>query len=115
MFRAWTAPEHLRHWRAPRGFELVVCDVDLRAGGGCRFVHRAPDGSQHAFRCRYRGIEPPSRLVSTFTCEAAPETEALDEVTFEDNAAAPPWSPGERPSPPSRRGNSTPPRAPGAG
>jgi uncharacterized protein YndB with AHSA1/START domain len=23
--------------------------------------------------------------VSTFTCEAAPETEALDEVTFEDN------------------------------
>jgi uncharacterized protein YndB with AHSA1/START domain len=68
-----------------RGFELVVCDVDLRAGGGYRFVHRAPDGSQHAFRGRHRGIEPPSRLVSTFTCEAAPETGALGEVTFEDN------------------------------
>lgn len=67
------------------GFELVVCDVDLRAGGGYRFVHRAPDGSQHAFRGRYREIERPGRLVSTFTYEAAPETEMLDEVTFEDN------------------------------
>jgi uncharacterized protein YndB with AHSA1/START domain len=84
VFRAWTEPEHLRHWRVPHGFELVVCEVDLRVGGGYRFVHRAPDGSRHAFRGRYRQIERPGRLVSTFTYEAAPETEVLDEVTFED-------------------------------
>lgn len=85
VFRAWTEPEHLRHWRVPHGFELVVCEVDLRVGGGYRFVHRAPDGSRHAFRGRYRQIERPGRLVSTFTYEAMPETEALDEVTFQDN------------------------------
>jgi uncharacterized protein YndB with AHSA1/START domain len=85
MFKAWTEPEHLRHWRGPRGFELVVCEVDLRVGGSYRFVHRAPDGSQHAFYGQYREIERPSRLVSTFTYEAAPETEVLDEVTFEEN------------------------------
>jgi len=85
VFEAWTEPRHLRHWRAPHGFELVVCEVDLRAGGGYRFVHRAPDGSQHAFRGQYRQIEQPSRLVSTLTYEAAPGTEALDDVTFEDN------------------------------
>jgi uncharacterized protein YndB with AHSA1/START domain len=84
VFEAWTEPRHLRHWRVPRGFELVVCEVDLRVGGGYRFVHRAPDGSQHAFRGRYREIERPSRLVSTFVYEAAPGTEVLDEVTFQD-------------------------------
>jgi uncharacterized protein YndB with AHSA1/START domain len=85
VFKAWTEPEHLRHWRVPRGFELVVCEVDFRVGGRYRFVHRAPDGSQHAFCGRYRQIERPSRLVSTFIYEAAPETEALDEVTFAEN------------------------------
>jgi uncharacterized protein YndB with AHSA1/START domain len=85
VFSAWTEPAHLRHWRVPRGFELVVCEVDLRVGGGYYFVHRAPDGSQHGFRGQYLQIEPPSRLVSTFTYEAAPETEVLDEVTFTGN------------------------------
>ena len=85
VFSAWTEPAHLRHWRVPRGFELVVCEVHLRLGGGYYFVHRAPDGSQHAFRGRYLQIERPSRLVSTFTYEAAPETEVIDEVTFTGN------------------------------
>jgi uncharacterized protein YndB with AHSA1/START domain len=85
VFSAWTDPAHLRHWRGPRGYELVVCEVDLRVGGGYYFVHRAPDGSQHGFRGRYLEIERPSRLVSTFTYEAAPETEVLDGVTFDDN------------------------------
>jgi uncharacterized protein YndB with AHSA1/START domain len=82
VFEAWTEPGHLRRWRAPHGFEFIVCEVDLRVGGGYRFVHRAPDGSQHAFRGQYQQIEPPTRLVSTLTYEAAPDAEMLDEVTF---------------------------------
>jgi uncharacterized protein YndB with AHSA1/START domain len=85
VFAAWTEPEHLRHWRGPRGFELIACEVDLRVGGGYRFVHRAPDGSRHVFYGQYLEIERPSRLVSTFIYEAAPETEALDEVTFDQD------------------------------
>jgi uncharacterized protein YndB with AHSA1/START domain len=87
VFAAWTEPEHLRHWRGPRGFELVACEVDLRVGGRYRFVHRAPDGSRHVFHGRYLEIERPSRLVSTFVYEGAPETEALDEVTFDEDGA----------------------------
>ena len=85
VFSAWTEPAHLRHWRVPRGFELVVCEVDLRVGGSYHFVHQAPDRSQHAFHGQYLQIERPGRLVSTFTYEAAPETEVLDEVTFTGN------------------------------
>lgn len=114
VFRAWTEPEHLRHWRVPHGFGLAACEVDLRAGGGYRLVRRAPDGSRHAFRGRYRQIERPGRPGPTFTCEAAPGTEVLDEVTSK-TTAAPPWSPGEPPSRSSRRGNPAPPQAPSAG
>jgi uncharacterized protein YndB with AHSA1/START domain len=84
VFAAWTEPAHLRHWRGPRGFELVACEVDLRVGGAYRFVHRAPDGSRHVFYGQYLEIERPSRLVSTFVYEAAPDVEALDEVTFDE-------------------------------
>ena len=86
VFDAWTDPEHLQHWRGPRGFELVGCVVDLRVGGGYRFTHRAPDASQHVFFGEYREIERPRRLVSTFAYEGAPGAEALDEVTFEEDA-----------------------------
>jgi uncharacterized protein YndB with AHSA1/START domain len=85
VFATWTEPEHLRRWRGPRGFELVACEVDLRVGGAYRFVHRAPDGSRHVFYGQYLEIERPTRLVSTFVYEAAPETKAVDEVTFEED------------------------------
>ena len=38
------------------------------------------------FYGQYLEIERPSRLVSTFVYEAAPDTAALDEVTFEDKS-----------------------------
>ena len=85
VFEAWTEPRHLRRWRGPRGFELVACEVDLRVGGSYRFVHRAPDGSRHVFYGRYLEIDRPTRLVSTFAYEAAAGTEALDEVTFDED------------------------------
>jgi uncharacterized protein YndB with AHSA1/START domain len=88
VFEAWTEPRHLLRWRGPRGFEVVACDVDLRVGGRYRFVHRAPDGSEHVFSGQYREIERPSRLVSTFAYHAAPAVEGLDEVTFEEQAGA---------------------------
>lgn len=37
------------------------------------------------FHGRYREIRRPSRLVSTFVYEATPDSEALDEVTFEEH------------------------------
>jgi uncharacterized protein YndB with AHSA1/START domain len=83
VFRAWTEPEHLRHWWGPREFALVVCDIDLRVGGRYRFVQRAPDGQDHGFHGEYREIERPHRLVWTFAYEGAPEYESVETVTFE--------------------------------
>lgn len=69
VFEAFSKPEHLRYWWGPRGYELISCDMDFRVGGSWRFVQRAPDGNEYAFRGIYREIESPGRLVYTFEFE----------------------------------------------
>jgi uncharacterized protein YndB with AHSA1/START domain len=82
VFQTWTDPAHLRHWRGPRELELVSCEIDLRVGGGYRYVHKAQDGQEFAFHGEYREIDRPSRLVSTFVYEGSPEDVSVETVTF---------------------------------
>ncbi len=63
VFDAFTKPELLKRWFGPRGWELVVCEVDLRVGGAFRFVLRGPDGRDMGMRGVYREITPPERSV----------------------------------------------------
>jgi uncharacterized protein YndB with AHSA1/START domain len=63
VFDAFTKPELLKRWFGPRGWSLVVCEIDLRVGGTFRFVLRGPDGSQMGMRGTYREIVPPERSV----------------------------------------------------
>ncbi|MBS2961411.1 SRPBCC family protein [Actinocrinis puniceicyclus] len=83
VFTAFTDPRHLRNWWGPRRMELVVCEVDLRVGGGYRFVSRAPDGQEFGFHGEYREIDRPNRLVNTFVFEGAPDHYAVDTAVFE--------------------------------
>jgi uncharacterized protein YndB with AHSA1/START domain len=63
VWDAFTKPELLKRWFGPRGWALVVCEVDLRVGGGFRFVLRGPDGQEMGMRGVYREIVPPERSV----------------------------------------------------
>jgi uncharacterized protein YndB with AHSA1/START domain len=63
VFDAFTKPELLKRWFGPRGWSLVVCEVDLKVGGGFRFVLRGPDGRDMGMRGVYREIAPPDRSV----------------------------------------------------
>jgi uncharacterized protein YndB with AHSA1/START domain len=63
VFDAFTKPELLKRWFGPRGLSLVVCEVDLRVGGGFRFVLRGPDGKDMGMRGVYREIVAPERSV----------------------------------------------------
>jgi uncharacterized protein YndB with AHSA1/START domain len=76
VFDALTQPELLARWYGQTGWSLVVCDVDLRAGGAWRFVSRRPDGKSIGQYGVYREIVPPARLVFTESWEdwAAGET-----------------------------------------
>jgi uncharacterized protein YndB with AHSA1/START domain len=63
VFEAFSKPELLKRWFGPRGWSLVVCEVDLKVGGGFRFVLRGPDGKEMGMRGVYREIAPPERSV----------------------------------------------------
>jgi uncharacterized protein YndB with AHSA1/START domain len=63
VFDAFTKPELLKRWFGPRGWSLVVCEVDLKVGGKWRFVLRGPDAKDMGMSGVYREIVPPERTV----------------------------------------------------
>jgi uncharacterized protein YndB with AHSA1/START domain len=85
VFEARTKPEHVARWWGPRGYTLLVWEIDLRLGGVWRFVQRGPDGNEYAFNGVSREIAPPERLVYTFNFEAMPGHEAPETVTFKEH------------------------------
>jgi uncharacterized protein YndB with AHSA1/START domain len=65
-WQAWTSPAHLPHWMlGPEGWTMPVCEIELRPGGGWRFVWRQSDGATMEMRGVYREVVPPERLVTT--------------------------------------------------
>jgi uncharacterized protein YndB with AHSA1/START domain len=89
VFEAWTRPELLMRWWAPKslGISFISCEVDARTGGSYRFVfgHSASEQPM-AFFGRYIEVTPPSRLV--WTNEEGGEGGAITTVTFEERDGA---------------------------
>jgi uncharacterized protein YndB with AHSA1/START domain len=46
VWEAWTTPEHLRHWLAPKPWTITACEIDLRPGGTLNFTMRSPEGQE---------------------------------------------------------------------
>jgi len=65
VYRAWTDPELLKQWFAPKPYTTPVVEIDLRPGGSAYFVMRGPDGQDLPNRGVYLEIVPNERLVST--------------------------------------------------
>ncbi|MDB5432801.1 MAG: Activator of Hsp90 ATPase 1 family protein [Caulobacter sp.] len=84
VFEAWTKPELIMRWWAPRSFGItfVSCETDVRTGGSYRYVFAHPDFEQPmAFFGRYIEVTPPSRLVWSNEEE---EDGAVTTATFEE-------------------------------
>jgi len=71
VFRAWTQPEVLRRWwAAAPDWEGTRAEVDVRVGGRYRLSMRDPQsGDEHTVGGEYVEIDPPARLVYTWTWE----------------------------------------------
>jgi uncharacterized protein YndB with AHSA1/START domain len=71
VFAAWTDPEILRRWWAMApDWDTPEATVDLRVGGRYRLAMRdAGSGAVHVVGGEYRSVEPPERLVYTWTWE----------------------------------------------
>ena len=87
VFDAWTRPEFVRRWWAPKslGAEIADCQADVRVGGSYRYVTRAA-GNEFAFSGKYTEVTPHSRLVYTQIFEPMAEAgAAVVTVTFDEH------------------------------
>ena len=93
VFDAWTKPELVRRWWAPKSHRVAVvgCDVDLRVGGTYRYVLRLEAGGQLAFSGKYTEVTPHSRLVYTENFEPTAsgvqpgDASLINTVTFDEH------------------------------
>jgi uncharacterized protein YndB with AHSA1/START domain len=67
VFDAFTKPDLLKRWMfGPDGWELAVCEIDLRVGGKYRYVwRRERTGTEMGAGGVIREIVVPERLVAT--------------------------------------------------
>lgn len=67
VFDAYTRPELVRRWLlGPSGWQMPVCEIDLRVGGRYRYVWRHDaDGREMGIGGVFREIVRPERLVAT--------------------------------------------------
>ena len=88
VFDAWTKPELVKRWWAPksRGVTVVGCDADVRVGGNYRYVLRPAQGDEIAFSGKYTEVTPHSRLVYTQIFEPMADAGELTiTVTFDEH------------------------------
>ena len=67
VWQAWTQPEHLVAWFAPRPWTTTACEIDLRPGGRFVTVMRSPEGAEVPGEGCYLEVVPERRLVWTST------------------------------------------------
>src|SRR4051794_24547821 len=85
VFDAWTKPELLKRWWAPKsiGIAFVSCELDVRVGGKYRFVFsHAASEQPMAFFGQYLEVKPHTRLV--WTNEEAGDAGQVTTVTFDE-------------------------------
>jgi uncharacterized protein YndB with AHSA1/START domain len=85
VFKAWTKPDVLQRWWAPKSFGItfISCELDVRTGGTYRFVFGHPASEQPmAFFGRYIEVITNRRLV--WTNEESGESGSVTTVTFDE-------------------------------
>jgi uncharacterized protein YndB with AHSA1/START domain len=90
VFDAMSKSEFLKRWLlGPPGWEMTVCENDMKVGGSFCHVWRKDDGTEMKMRGVYREIVPPERVVRTesfeFGCNAQMGEQLATLVLTESN------------------------------
>ena len=65
VWAAWTKPEHMVHWFAPKPWTTTHCEIDLRPGGILSFTMRSPEGRDFPNTGCVLEVVPQERLIWT--------------------------------------------------
>ena len=58
VWDAWTKPELLDQWWAPRPWKAITQKMDFNEGGSWYYYMLGPEGERHYCRCDYKKIVP---------------------------------------------------------
>ncbi len=65
VWAAWTNPEHVKQWFAPRPWLITDCEIDLRPGGKFSSTMKSPEGELFPNMGCYLEVVPHEKLVWT--------------------------------------------------
>lgn len=65
LYRAWTEPDLLKRWFAPKPYTTPEAELDVRPGGASRIVMRSPEGQDMPMHGVYLEVVPNEKLVFT--------------------------------------------------
>jgi uncharacterized protein YndB with AHSA1/START domain len=63
VFKAWTDPDHLKHWWGPKGYDINIFKFDLQPGGLFHYSMQNPNGHQMLGKFVFREVAGPGKLV----------------------------------------------------
>ena len=88
VWKAWTEPDRIREWLAPRGFTVGMAEGELIPGGRWRQSMTTPEGNELRLGGVYREVKAPERLVFTHAWDdenGNPGHETVVSITFVDH------------------------------
>jgi uncharacterized protein YndB with AHSA1/START domain len=84
VWEAWTRPEHVIQWWAPKGMNVTVIEHDFKIGGKWKYTMPMPDGSEFISDGEYLDIVEFQKIVTTANFK--PMTEGVEmHILFEEN------------------------------
>ena len=78
VWRAWTEPELIKQWFAPKPWAIADCSVDLRPGGAMAMTMRSPEGEEFPSVGCYLEVVPNERLVWTESMDPGFRPKTID-------------------------------------
>jgi len=85
VFSAWTDPESLRHWMCPGDVVRAEAQLDVRVGGAFRILMKGTN-QDYDHTGVYQVVEPPSKLVFTWTSAGTGNQRTLVTVELFEHA-----------------------------
>jgi uncharacterized protein YndB with AHSA1/START domain len=84
VWEAWTNPEHLVQWWAPKGMKVSIITHDFKVGGTWKYSMPMPDGSEFISEGVYSEIIEPEKIVTS--ANFRPMTEGvIMQILFEED------------------------------
>jgi len=82
VWQAWTKPDHIVQWWAPKGMKITIIEHDFKVGGKWKFTMPMPDGNEFTSEGQYLEIVEFNKIITT--ADFKPMTEGVELHVFFD-------------------------------